>query len=74
MVDNALLRKGRLIAKYEFGNLGIAKAQALSNHLGFDTIISKPMTIAEVANQHEKEQPVGRLAITGFHSRELTEN
>ena len=74
MIDSALLRKGRLIAKYEFGNLGIAKAQALSNHLGFDTIISKPMTIAEVANQHEKEQPVGRLAITGFHSRELTEN
>jgi hypothetical protein len=74
MIDSALLRKGRLIAKYEFGKLGIAKAQALSNHLGFDTVISKQMTIAEVANQHEKEQPVNRLEITGFHKRELIEN
>jgi hypothetical protein len=32
------------------------------------------MTIAEVANQHEKEQPVNRLEITGFHKRELIEN
>jgi hypothetical protein len=74
MIDSALLRKGRLIAKYEFGKLSKEKAQALSNHLGFDTIISKPMTIAEVTNQHEKEQPVNRLEITGFHKRELIEN
>lgn len=74
MIDSALLRKGRLIAKYEFGKLSIAKAQALSNHLGFDTVITKPMTIAEVANQHEKEQAVNRLEIAGFHKRELIEN
>jgi hypothetical protein len=74
MIDSALLRKGRLIAKYEFGKLSIAKAQALSNHLGFDTIITKPVTIAEVANQHEKAQPVNHLEIAGFHKRELIEN
>jgi len=74
MIDSALLRKGRLIAKYEFGKLSMAKAQALSNHLGFDAIITKPMTIAEVANQHEKEPSVNRLEITGFHKRELIEN
>ena len=34
MVDSALMRKGRLIAKYEFGKLGVAKAQKLSRHLG----------------------------------------
>src|ERR1043165_6432280 len=27
MIDNALMRKGRLIAKYEFGKLRLAKAQ-----------------------------------------------
>src|SRR5262249_3109982 len=36
MVDNALLRKGRLIARYEFGKLSVAKGQRLSNYFGFD--------------------------------------
>ena len=74
MVDSALMRKGRLIAKYEFGKLGIEKAQRLSCHFGFDTTITKPMTIAEVANQHEKEQVTNRVEVTGFHRRELIEN
>src|SRR4051794_21837980 len=47
LVDRAQVRKGRLIAKYEFGKLSIEKAQQLSNHLGFDTIINMPMTVAE---------------------------
>lgn len=52
-IDSALLRKGRLIAKYEFKRLPVAKAQQLSKHMGFDTVINKAMTIAEIANQHE---------------------
>jgi len=56
MVDSALMRTGRLIAKYEFGKLSIQKAQRLRNHIGFDTTITKPMTIAELANQHEKNR------------------
>ncbi len=58
MIDTALLRKGRLIAKYEFGKLGINKAQALSDHFGFKTLINEPMTIAEIAGQHERKEPV----------------
>lgn len=50
-IDDALLRKGRLIAKYEFGKPGINKAQALSNHFGFDILINEPITITEIANQ-----------------------
>lgn len=73
MVDSALMRKGRLIAKYEFGKLGVAKAQALSDHFGFKTTIKKPMTIAEIANQHEKEQSINRVEVIGFR-RELLEN
>ena len=34
MIDSALMRKGRLIAKYEFGKLSVAKAQRLSDHIG----------------------------------------
>jgi hypothetical protein len=74
MVDSALLRKGRLIAQYEFGKLGINKAQQLSNHLGFSTIIQKPMTVAEIANQHEKDQPSARVEVIGFRRTTLTEN
>ncbi|HMU48031.1 MAG TPA: AAA family ATPase [Chitinophagaceae bacterium] len=66
MIDSALMRKGRLIAKYEFGKLSITKAQRLSDHLGFDTIINKPMTIAEIANLDQKEEKVEKTEIIGF--------
>jgi len=54
-VDSALTRKGRLIAKYEFDHLQIDKAQTLSNKLGFNNIISSPMSLAAIYNQHETE-------------------
>ena len=66
LVDSALMRKGRLIAKYEFGKLSVSKAQKLSKHLGLDTTINQPMTIAEIANPHEKEQPASRVEVIGF--------
>ena len=64
-IDNALLRKGRLIAKYEFKQLPIEKAQKLSSHLGYDKIINRPMTIAEIANQHEPSYEIPKQVI-GF--------
>ncbi len=73
LVDSALMRKGRLISKYEFGKLGVAKAQRLSNHFGNDTVITRPMTIAEIANQHEKDHKGGHIEVIGF-KRELIEN
>jgi len=54
-VDSALTRKGRLIAKYEFSDLDTSKAQALSNKLGFSSVITSPMTLAAVYNQNEME-------------------
>lgn len=73
LVDSALMRKGRLIAKYEFGKLGVKKSQALSDHFGNSTIINKPMTIAEIANQHEKDQQPQKIEVLGFR-REFIEN
>ncbi|MEP6674002.1 MAG: AAA family ATPase [Ferruginibacter sp.] len=70
LIDSALMRKGRLIAKYEFGKLGIEKSQKLSTHFGFDTLIDQPMTIAEIANQHEKTQPAERIEVLGFRRKE----
>lgn len=66
MVDSALMRKGRLIAKYEFGKLGITKAQKLSQHFGHNTQVSQPMTIAEIANPHEKAQQMEKVEVVGF--------
>lgn len=74
MVDSALMRKGRLIAKYEFGKLGIEKAGQLSTHFGFDTKIDKPMTIAEIANPNEKEQKPVSKEIIGFRRQEVVMN
>ena len=66
MIDSALLRKGRLIARYEFGKLSIAKAQRLSNHLKLDTTITRPMTLAEVTNQHEQNFETKQVNVIGF--------
>lgn len=74
MVDSALMRKGRLIAKYEFGKLGIEKAQRLSQHLGFDTEITRPMTVAEIAKQHEPEAIMNRVEVIGFRRQETLMN
>jgi energy-coupling factor transporter ATP-binding protein EcfA2 len=54
-IDTALMRKGRLIAKYEFKELETEKSQLLSSKLGFETIINSPMTLTAIYNQDEKE-------------------
>jgi hypothetical protein len=73
-IDTALLRKGRLIARYEFGKLSALKAQRLSNHLGFDKIITGPMTIAEIANPNEKQEMPKQMEVIGFRRQEVMMN
>lgn len=66
-IDNALMRKGRLIAKYEFKELEIEKAKTLSQKLGFTTILNSPMTLTAIYNQDEKDfQQTKRLNTIGF--------
>jgi hypothetical protein len=74
LIDSALMRKGRLIAKYEFAKLSVEKAQVLSDHLGFASVIRQPMTLAEVANQHEKQHGVKRVEVVGFRRQEAAMN
>ena len=74
MVDSALLRKGRLIAKYEFARLSAPKAQALSRHLGFDQTVSQPMTVAEIANPHEVDCAPKEYPPIGFRRQAVMEN
>jgi hypothetical protein len=54
-VDSALMRKGRLIAKYEFKALEVTKAQQLSDKLGFQTEILKPTILTDIYNQNEND-------------------
>jgi ATPase family associated with various cellular activities (AAA) len=54
-VDSALMRKGRLIAKYEFKELETEKARALSAKLGYTTCIHSPMTLTAIYNQEETD-------------------
>ncbi|MFK7922481.1 MAG: AAA family ATPase [Bacteroidia bacterium] len=46
-IDKALLRKGRMIAKYEFKALAAAKANNLAQSLGFEPV-NQDMSLAEI--------------------------
>jgi hypothetical protein len=74
LVDSALMRKGRLIAKYEFGKLSVQKSQRLSDHLGFTNSITKSMTIAEIANPDETDIVMERKEILGFRRQKTMMN
>lgn len=63
-IDEALKRKGRIIAEYEFKELAVDKAQKLSDKLGFNSQISKPTVLTDVFNQTEqdfKKKETGRV-------------
>lgn len=49
-VDEALMREGRMIAKYEFKKLSAIKSQKLADKLGIKRDIKNPMSIAEITN------------------------
>ena len=68
-IDEALLRKGRLIAEHKFDALPTEDSQALIDHLGFDYKTDKPMTLTEIYNLSEveyKSEDKGRTTI-GFN-------
>lgn len=74
LIDNALMRKGRMIARYEFGKLSVQKAQLLSNHLGFDSAIYSPMTIAEVVSQCDPGESQLSVSTIGFKQQQQLAN
>jgi len=54
-IDTALLRKGRLIARYEFKDLETQKANALSQKLGSTASFGSPMALTAIYNQDESD-------------------
>jgi hypothetical protein len=53
-IDDAILRKGRLLARYEFKELEISKARFLAEKIGKNVIIEHPMTVSDIYNLDEK--------------------
>jgi len=67
-IDSALMRKGRLIAKYEFKELDVEKAQKLSKKLGFSDNIDQPIILTSIYNPEEKDfQQTRTRNPIGFH-------
>ncbi|MBZ4187292.1 AAA family ATPase [Niabella beijingensis] len=66
LIDGALLREGRLIAKYEFGRLGVEKARALACYLGYPQTITEPRTLAEICNAEPAAAKQVKPASIGF--------
>lgn len=54
-LDEALLRKGRLIAEHHFGKLSAEDANKLIKKLGYDETVDVPMTLTEIYNLTEVE-------------------
>lgn len=55
IIDEALLRKGRCFANYEFKKLCSEKTQKLLHKQGFDIENPQPMTLAEIYNFSDKD-------------------
>ena len=55
LIDEALLRKGRCFANYEFKELSSDKTAKLLQKRGFDVKDPKPMTLAEIYNFSSKD-------------------
>ncbi|GAO42482.1 AAA family ATPase [Flavihumibacter petaseus] len=72
LLDQAFLRKGRLIAQYAFGKLETTKAQRLSDHLGLHQRITAPLTLAEITNPGTTTT-TQRMEVIGFR-REVSNN
>ena len=52
-IDDAILRKGRLLARYEFKELELSKAQGLAQKLGKVGKIDHLMTVSDIYNLDE---------------------
>jgi ATP-dependent 26S proteasome regulatory subunit len=71
-IDTALLRKGRLVSKYEFKALSAEKTEALIAKLNLKNIqtgSNKCMTLSEIYNNDSEDYTVEKKTKPGFHLR-----
>jgi hypothetical protein len=65
-IDQALLRKGRLIAEHKFGKLSVNESNTLLKHLNKDVKIKEPMVLADIYNIEEELYKVENNKKIGF--------
>lgn len=65
-IDSAILRKGRMIARYQFGKLNKQKSQNLLDALGSKNIATGDMSHAEIFNEMNNDFSEGFEKVLGF--------
>ena len=65
-IDKALLRKGRVIAKYEFKPLSISKAEYIAKTLGRPVTFDHAMTLADVCHYSDEDFSIPMTKSIGF--------
>jgi hypothetical protein len=65
-IDQALLRKGRLIAEHKFDKLSIDDTVRLLKHIGKEGTVTEPMTLADIYNIDEELFKVDDKLKIGF--------
>lgn len=75
-IDKALLRKGRLLSRYEFKPLSVDRSRLLMEELGNPVQqVNKPMTLADIYNFSEADYSGDRIRrpSIGFLSNDIEE-
>ena len=62
-IDDALLRKGRLIAEHKFDALSVDNTNILLKYLNKSHISNKPLTLADIYNIDEDNHRISKEAI-----------
>ena len=65
-IDKALLRKGRLIARYKFAELEEKKCEQILKKLKVDEPVTRRMTLAELYNMSEPDFGAVEHKVVGF--------
>lgn len=68
-IDNALLRKGRLICEHKFEPLSVEDSNKLLKHLGKEKTVDKPTTLADIYNIDEELVRVENKTKIGFKNK-----
>ncbi len=64
-IDTALLRKGRMITKYEFKELSLEKTNKLLKEFNA-SLVDEPLVLTEIYNRNEKKYPNLKTPKIGF--------
>lgn len=62
-IDDALLRKGRCISKYEFKPLSVEKSQKLLEERGIEAMVTRPMTLSDIFHYDDDDYQIKKKAI-----------